>query len=237
MTEAISHETEAGIRMIAAAAIQKAIASHGDKQTIESIGRACHAANGFYSDSIQDGMFQPWEVCGESVMKGVRFRLANPLATPADNHANWLADQSRAGWKYGPVKDVEKKEHPDMVIYEQLPEAQRVKNTLFAAVIDGLKGLLAKDVYEGAPDERQSEESELNPAFSLFRKRYRQLNPDEVALHDQIKDKADELYALFRQVSDIEKGPDANRERGANVTLAKRHLEDAVYRAVKGLTS
>ena len=73
--------------------------------------------------------------------------------------------------------------------------------------------------------------------FSLFRKRYRQLNPDEVALHDQIKDKADELYALFRQVSDIEKGPDANRERGANVTLAKRHLEDAVYRAVKGLTS
>ena len=124
-----------------------------------------------------------------------------------------------------------------MVLYEALPEEQRAKDSIFVAVVDGLKGMLAKDVYESAPDERQSDSAVLQPAFSLFRKRYRQLSPDEVALHDQIKDKADELYALFLQVSNIEGGPDANRERGANVALAKRHLEDAVYRAVKGLTS
>ena len=234
---AVTTDNEASIKMIAAAAIERAIADLSNKQTIESIAYACHHANGIYSKAINDGMQQPWDSIRDSVISGVKFRLANPLSTPADSHANWLADKNRDGWKYGPVKDVEKKEHPCMVIYEALPEAQRAKDALFVSVVDGLKGLLAKDVYEGAPDERQSEEPELNPVFSLFRKRYRQLNPDEVALHDQIKDKADELYALFRQVSDIEKGPDANRERGANVTLAKRHLEDAVYRAVKGLTS
>lgn len=42
---------------------------------------------------------------------------------------------------------------------------------------------------------------------------------------------------LDPKVSPIETQPDANRERGANITLAKRHLEDAVYRAVKGLTA
>jgi DNA-directed RNA polymerase beta subunit len=165
------------------------------------------------------------------------FRLTNPLSTPADQHSAWLADKERDGWKFGPVKDPVKKEHPCFVPYSELPEAQRAKDFLFITVVDGLKGKLAKDVYEGTPDARQSEEAEVQPAFSLFRKRYRQLSPDEVALHDQIKDKADELYALFLQVSNIEGGPDANRERGANVALAKRHLEDAVYRAVKGLTS
>ena len=105
------------------------------------------------------------------------------------------------------------------------------------AVVDGLKAHLRKDLYAGTPDERQSDQAALAPEHSLFRKRYRQLSPEEVALHDQIKDKADELYALFLKVSNIEVGQDPNRERGANVALAKRHLEDAVYRAVKGLTS
>ena len=222
---------------IAAEAIQDSLTVYGEKQTIETIARACHAANGSYSKTINDGMQQPWADVGESVMSGVRFRLANPLSTPADSHANWLRDKEADGWKYGPVKDPAKKEHPCFVPYSELPEAQRAKDTIFVTVVDGLKGKLAKDVYAGTPDARQSEEAEVQPAFSLFRKRYRQLTPDEVALHDQIKDKADELYALFLKVADIESGMSQNRERGANVTLAKRHLEDAVYRAVKGLTS
>jgi hypothetical protein len=229
--------TTIDVRAIAAAAIQNATAAHGDKQTIETIARACHAANGSYCKAIGDDPQLPWAQAAESSVAGVMFRLANPLSTPADQHSAWLADKERDGWKFGPVKDPVKKEHPCFVPYSELPEAQRAKDFLFITVVDGLKGKLAKDVYEGTPDARQSEEAEVQPAFSLFRKRYRQLSPDEVALHDQIKDKADELYALFLQVSNIEGGPDANRERGANVALAKRHLEDAVYRAVKGLTS
>ena len=65
----------------------------------------------------------------------------------------------------------------------------------------------------------------------LFRKRYRQLNDDELKLHDEIKDKADELHALFQRIDKTAVGA------GRNVAIAVHHLEDAVYRAVKGLTS
>lgn len=86
------------------------------------------------------------------------------------------------------------------------------------------------NVYEnGAADERQSD-SATAPA-SLFRKRYRQLSAEEVALHDAIKDKADELANLFFAVK-------ANDEfRDVNIGLAIQHLEDGVYRAVKALTA
>jgi hypothetical protein len=224
--------------VIVASAIQDSVIVNGEgNQTIESIARACHSANGSYSDMIGDGMQQPWAAVADSVMSGVKFRLANPLSTPADSHANWMIDKHVAGWTYGPVKDAEKKEHPCFVPYAELPASQRAKDHIFVAVVDGLKAQLRRDVFANAPDERQSVQPVLAEEHKLFRKRYRQLSPEDVALHDQIKDKADELAALFYKVSPIHAGPDSNRERGANVTLAVRHLEDAVYRAVKGLTS
>jgi hypothetical protein len=74
---------------------------------------------------------------------------------------------------------------------------------------------------------------------TLFRKRYRELTSEEIQLHDEIKDKADELAELIRSISptSLPTFPDENRERGANVQLAIRHLEDCIYRAVKGLTT
>ena len=205
--------------------------------TIEDLARLCHAANGMYCEAIGDDMQQPWEDVRESVISGVKFRLMNPLSTPEQSHENWLRDKERDGWKYGPVKDPAKKEHPCFRPYGELPAEQRAKDHIFVSVVDSLKGQLRKDVFETAPDARQGTAPQLSDEHKLFRKRYRQLSPEEVALHDQIKDKADELYALFLQISPIETQADSNRERGANVALAKRHLEDAVYRAVKGLTA
>jgi hypothetical protein len=222
-------------------AVQDALALFGDHQTAETIARACHEANRVYCASIGDNSQPVWDDAPDwqknSAADGVRFRLSNPLSTPEQSHENWLRDKERDGWKYGPVKDPAKKEHPCFVPYGELPEDQRAKDHIFVAVVDGLKGRMRKDVFEAAPDERQSEAPKLADEHKLFRKRYRQLSPEEVALHDQIKDKADELYALFLQISPIETQADSNRERGANVALAKRHLEDAVYRAVKGLTA
>lgn len=92
-------------------------------------------------------------------------------------------------------------------------------------------------------DQRQTPPDAEAPAPSLFRKRYRQLTPDEVALHDQIKDKAEDLAQLFGQINTMRlpmaPGVLGNvaTNQGANVTLALRHLEDAVYRAVKALTA
>ena len=93
------------------------------------------------------------------------------------------------------------------------------------------------DIFEkGQADERQSANAEVKPEHSLFRKRYRQLEAAEVALHDAIKDKADELADLIQQVGG-NASPHPSREVGANKQLAIRHLEDSVYRAVKALTA
>jgi hypothetical protein len=99
------------------------------------------------------------------------------------------------------------------------------------------------DVFEGKPDARQAGHGQTSPAPSLFRKRYRQLTPAEIELHDAIKDKADELAILFRMIGgtpmlkDGQALPHPDREVGANIQLGIRHLEDAVYRAVKALTA
>lgn len=99
------------------------------------------------------------------------------------------------------------------------------------------------NVFEnGEGDARQG--GDIRP--SLFRPRYRKLSDEEVALHDKIKAKADELAALFEQV-DVSPRPDnasadgilvtLSQNRGGHIVLGLRHLEDAVYRAVKALTS
>jgi hypothetical protein len=86
----------------------------------------------------------------------------------------------------------------------------------------------------------------LRTEHSFFRKRCRQPSPEEVALHDTIKDEANELARLIARVPctypvgyDVPKDLPENMatNRSANVTLALRHVDDAVYRTVKALTT
>lgn len=79
------------------------------------------------------------------------------------------------------------------------------------------------DVFESTPDARQSDG---NVTDSPFRKRYRQLSAEEVALHDKIKDTAEALFAQYGQIK-------PSRE----VSLGKTKLEESVMWAVKGLTA
>lgn len=60
------------------------------------------------------------------------------------------------------------------------------------------------NVYEGAPDARQSDR--VDEPVSRFRPKYRALTDAEKALHDAIKAKAAEMEALFEQVREIRIG-------------------------------
>ncbi len=40
-------------------------------------------------------------------------------------HEVWAQNRMRQGWRYGPTRDDEKKEHPCLVPYEDLPESER----------------------------------------------------------------------------------------------------------------
>lgn len=57
-------------------------------------------------------------------------------------HANWRDDRLAAGWKRGPAVDQERKEHPFLCAYKDLPFEQRLKDDMFVrvaqSVIDSL---------------------------------------------------------------------------------------------------
>ena len=110
--------------------------------TTSEIARACHEVNRAYCNSIGDTSQPAWEDAPDwqrrSAIAGVEFTLANPDAKPSASHESWLAEKERDGWKYGPVKDPKKKEHPCFVPYDQLPAEQKSKDYLFQAVVRAL---------------------------------------------------------------------------------------------------
>jgi len=109
---------------------------------VRNIARVCHEANRAYCAMLGDHSQPPWDEAPkwqiDSAVNGVAFHLENPQAGPEHSHKSWMAEKQAAGWKFGPVKDAEKKEHPCMVPYEQLSLDQRVKDSLFIAIIHAL---------------------------------------------------------------------------------------------------
>lgn len=118
------------------------ILSNGDEQpevSVVAIAQACHEANKAYCESIGDHSQLPWEDAPdwqiESAIKGVEFAIANPNATPADMHQSWSDQKVSEGWVYGEVKDAEAKTHPCLVPYNELPEQQREKDSVFQRTV------------------------------------------------------------------------------------------------------
>lgn len=106
------------------------------------IARVCHEANRAYCLMLGDESQPHWEDAPEwqkqSAVNGVQFHVENPQAGPAGSHVNWMKEKLADGWKYGSVKDADKKEHPCLVRYEELPVEQRVKDTLFLSIVHAL---------------------------------------------------------------------------------------------------
>lgn len=109
---------------------------------IEDIARICHEANRAYCIAIGDNSQPHWEDAPEwqrsSAIAGVRARQTNPSITAAQLHQSWVNEKLRDGWRWGAVKDAEKKEHPCMVPYSDLPLEQKVKDHLFNAVLNAV---------------------------------------------------------------------------------------------------
>jgi hypothetical protein len=106
-------------------------------ETIEACARAAYETNRAYCLALGDTSFSSWEEAPEwqreTNRKGVAVALAG--STPEKMHESWLAEKRATGWVYGPVKDPEKKEHPCMLPYAELPPEQRSKDSIFLAVV------------------------------------------------------------------------------------------------------
>lgn len=118
------------------------------------IAAACHTFNAALCAAL--GEAQPsWvdapEDIKNSAIAGVEYALANPDVTPEQQHEAWMEFKAREGWTYGEVKDAEKKTHPCMVPYDQLPALQKAKDHVFRATVHFMKALHVAGVDEPTP--------------------------------------------------------------------------------------
>lgn len=106
------------------------------------IAKVCHEANRAYCQTIGDNSQPSWEDAPAwqktSAENGVKFHFtkldSGEIPMPSESHDAWLKQKADEGWKYGPVKDIEKKEHPCFVPYEQLPLEQKMKDYIFGSI-------------------------------------------------------------------------------------------------------
>lgn len=124
-------------------------------EQVEAISRACHEVNRAWCLAHGDKSQKPWEEAPDwhrlSVWNGVNFHLNNLHSTPEDSHINWMREKAADGWVYGEVKNVEEKTHPCMKPYEELPRAQRLKDTLFVATVRTMAAAF-RDAESGKAD-------------------------------------------------------------------------------------
>jgi hypothetical protein len=110
------------------------------------IARVAHEVNRAYCQAIGDDSQPSWAEAPDwqriSAISGVAFHLTNPDATPEGSHEKWLEQKRADGWRYGPTKNPETKEHPCFVSYGELPPEQRAKDYLFRAVVHSLASSL-----------------------------------------------------------------------------------------------
>lgn len=109
---------------------------------VETIAKACHAANKGYCEALGDFSQPSWEDAPQwqkdSAIVGVKFHLSGDHG-PEASHNSWLAQKEAEGWVYGEVKDPVKKEHPCFVPYEQLPVEQKAKDYIFRSIVHAFK--------------------------------------------------------------------------------------------------
>lgn len=114
---------------------------------IEDVARLCHEVNRAYCASIGDQSQPAWADSPEwqrsSAIAGVKFHLSGKR-TPQESHQAWMKQKADEGWKYGPVKNTDLKEHPAFLPYEELPLEQRTKDYLFAAVVETCQPLVVE---------------------------------------------------------------------------------------------
>lgn len=125
------------------------------EQKIDACARAAHEVNRAYCVAIGDTSQVVWEDAPDWQKTSARNGVAGVLKgnSPEQSHESWLAEKKATGWKHGPVKDPEKKEHPCFVPYAELPPEQRAKDLLFVTTVRtvaqalGLAVALPKDEH------------------------------------------------------------------------------------------
>ncbi len=111
--------------------------------TAEDIARVTHAAQRELQIVQGDPVpSPPWDEAPDyqarEAVAGVADVLRDPDLTAEQSHQRW-ADRMRAdGWTYDEVKDPDRKTHPALLPFRDLPAGQQQKDRLFVAIVAAL---------------------------------------------------------------------------------------------------
>jgi hypothetical protein len=107
--------------------------------TDEEVAKVAHEVNRAYCLSLGDASQPSWDAAPEwqraSCIAGVRHHRDYPDCTPEQSHEEWMRVKQADGWKWGPRKDVVRKEHPSFLPYAQLLATEKAKDYIFGAVV------------------------------------------------------------------------------------------------------
>lgn len=117
-----------------------------EKHRIDIIAQICHNVNKAYCESIGEDNIVSWYKASEDVKESVRIGVKEVIQDshimPEEIHDKWVQYKKKQGWKFGKVKDADKKTHPDLVPYNKLPVEQKAKDYIFIALVRQVKQLL-----------------------------------------------------------------------------------------------
>lgn len=84
---------------------------------------------------------EPWEDRDEpfrAQFREVIDRQVGPQrsSSPEELHGSWVQAYLAMGWTFGPVRDPDRKTHPDLVPYDALGQLERDKDAVFVALCE-----------------------------------------------------------------------------------------------------
>lgn len=111
--------------------------------TAEDIARVVHAANRELQIVQGDPVpSPPWDEAPDyqarQATAGVQEVIRNPELTAERSHELWCERMRAEGWVRGDVKDPERKTHPTLLPFDELPAEQQLKDRLFIAIVRAL---------------------------------------------------------------------------------------------------
>jgi len=121
----------------------------GPKTTLTAadLGRLQHALRREIALMFGDGSVPPEWADSPAWMhadseRGALALLAQPDKTAREEHDRWMAAKIADGWSYGPVRDNERKRHPSMVPFDDLPPGEQLKDIVTVALTRELRAFI-----------------------------------------------------------------------------------------------